>query len=186
MGKPLQSILLFLNPLFFPQRAKRVIFIFMAGGPSHVDTFDYKPELFAKDGKQIDFVGVRTNTFGKASKRTLMKPLWKFKRYGECGQYVSSLFPNIAKHVDDLAFIHSMHTEESPMVHRHYLCIPEPPTWYVPRWAVGFLTGLERRIKTSLLLLPFLHLQARVAHEIIAMLFYHPFIRVRQLAVQEM
>jgi hypothetical protein len=95
----------------FPQRAKRVIFIFMAGGPSHVDTFDYKPELFAKDGKQIDFVGVRTNTFGKASKRILMKPLWEFKRYGECGQYVSSLFPNIAKHVDDLAFIHSMHTE---------------------------------------------------------------------------
>ena len=40
----------------FPQRAKRVIFIFMAGGPSHVDTFDYKPELSAKDGKQIDFV----------------------------------------------------------------------------------------------------------------------------------
>ena len=95
----------------FPQRAKRVIFIFMAGGPSHVDTFDYKPELFAKDGKQIDFVGVRTNTFGKASKRTLMKPFWDFKRNGECGQYVSSLFPNIAKHVDDLAFIHSMHTE---------------------------------------------------------------------------
>jgi hypothetical protein len=83
----------------------------MAGGPSHVDTFDYKPELSAKDGKQIDFVGVRTNTFGKTSKRTLMKPLWDFKRYGECGQYVSSLFPNIAKHVDDLAFIHSMHTE---------------------------------------------------------------------------
>lgn len=95
----------------FPQRAKRVIFIFMAGGPSHVDTFDYKPELFAKDGKQIDFVGVRTNTFGKASKRTLMKPFWDFKRNGECGQYVSSLFPNLAKHVDDLAFIHSMHTE---------------------------------------------------------------------------
>ena len=41
----------------------------------------------------------------------LMKTLWEFKRYGECGQYVSSLFPNIAKHVDDLAFIHSMHTE---------------------------------------------------------------------------
>ena len=97
----------------FPQRAKRVIFIFMAGGPSHVDTFDYKPELFSKDGKQIDFVGVRTNTFGKASKRTLMKPLWDFKRYGECGQYVSSLFPNIANHVDDLAFIHSMHTGRS-------------------------------------------------------------------------
>jgi hypothetical protein len=99
------------KPSLFPQRAKRVIFIFMAGGPSHVDTFDYKPELFAQDGKQIDFVGVRTNSFGQASKRTLMKPFWEFKRYGECGQYVSSLFPNIAKHVDDLAFVHSMHTE---------------------------------------------------------------------------
>ena len=92
-------------------KAKRVIYLFMAGAPSQLDTFDYKPELFAKDGKQIDFVGVRTNTFGKASKRTLMKPLWEFERHGECGQYVSSLFPNIAKHVDDLAFIHSMHTE---------------------------------------------------------------------------
>jgi len=104
------------NPLaaktsLIPQRAKRVIFIFMAGGPSHVDTFDYKPELIANDGKDIDFVGVRTGTFGKPSKRRLMKPLWDFKQYGECGQHVSSLFPHIAGQVDDLAFIHSMHTE---------------------------------------------------------------------------
>ena len=102
------------NPLaaktsLVPQRAKRVIFIFMAGGPSHVDTFDYKPELIAKDGKDIDFVGVRTGTFGKPSKRRLMKPLWDFKQYGECGQHVSSLFPHIAGQVDDIAFIHSMH-----------------------------------------------------------------------------
>ena len=110
-GKVASSNSLVPKASLFPQRAKRVIFIFMAGGPSHVDTFDYKPELFAKDGKKIDFVGVRTNTFGKASKRTLMKPHWNFNRYGECGQHVSSLFPNIAKHVDDLAFIHSMHTE---------------------------------------------------------------------------
>ena len=94
-----------------PQRAKRVIFIFMAGGPSHVDTFDYKPELVAKDGKQIDFVGVRTGTFGKQAKRRLMKPLWDFKRYGESGKHVSSLFPHIGECVDDVAFIHSMHTE---------------------------------------------------------------------------
>ena len=108
-GNPSSSILP--KTSLFPQRAKRVIFIFMAGGPSHVDTFDYKPALFADDGKEIDFVGVRTNTFGKASKRTLMKPLWGFQRYGECGRHVSSLFPHVAKHVDDLAFIHSMHTE---------------------------------------------------------------------------
>ena len=104
------------NPLapktpLIPQRAKRVIFIFMAGGPSHVDTFDYKPTLFEKDGKDFDFVGVRTGTFGKQSKRKLMKPMWDFKQHGECGQHVSSLFPHIAGQVDDLAFIHSMHTE---------------------------------------------------------------------------
>ena len=94
-----------------PQRAKRVIFIFMAGGPSHVDTFDYKPELSKSDNKDMDFVGVRTGTFGKASKRTLMKPMWDFQQYGECGQHVSSLFPHIAQHVDDISFVHSMHTE---------------------------------------------------------------------------
>jgi len=78
-AQPTSSLLA--KPPLFPQRAKRIIFIFMAGGPSHVDTFDYKPELFAKDGKEIDFVGVRTNTFGKASKRNLMKPLWDFKQH---------------------------------------------------------------------------------------------------------
>jgi len=104
------------NPLapattLFPQKAKRVIFLFMAGGPSHLDSFDYKPELIKSDGKDIDFVGVRTGTFGKQSKRRLMKPLWEFNRYGQCGQHVSSLFPHIAQHVDDLCFIKSMHTE---------------------------------------------------------------------------
>ena len=108
-AQPSSSLLA--KPPLFSQRAKRIIFIFMAGGPSHVDTFDYKPELFAKDGKEIDFVGVRTNTFGKASKRNLMKPLWDFKQHGQCGKHISSLFPNIARHVDELAFIHSMHTE---------------------------------------------------------------------------
>ena len=58
------------NPLapsstLFPQRAKRIIFLFMAGGPSHVDSFDYKPELYKKDGKSIDFTGVRTGHSGR-------------------------------------------------------------------------------------------------------------------------
>ena len=104
------------NPLappatLFPQRAKRVIFLFMAGGPSHVDSFDHKPELYKNDGKNIDFVGVRTNTFGKNSQRRLMKPLWEFSQHGQCGQHVSTLFPHIAQHVDELCFLHSMHTE---------------------------------------------------------------------------
>jgi len=97
-------------PLFAP-RAKRVIFVFMQGGPSHVDTFDYKPELAARDGQSIDFTGVRFGTFGKVSKRRLMRPLWKFRQHGESGRWVSELFPHQAAVVDDLCFIRSMHTD---------------------------------------------------------------------------
>ena len=95
----------------FPARIKRIIFLFMAGGPSHVDTFDYKPELVKRDGKNIDFTGVRFGTFGKESQRWLMGPLWKFRQHGECGRFVSELFPHQAKIVDKLCFIHSMKTE---------------------------------------------------------------------------
>ena len=94
-----------------PARAKRVIFIFMQGGPSQIDTFDYKPRLFELDGKGFDFVGVRFKTFGKKSQRTLMKPLWPFKQYGECGHWVSDLFPHIGHHVDKLCFLQGMQTE---------------------------------------------------------------------------
>ncbi|MEM7784359.1 MAG: DUF1501 domain-containing protein [Planctomycetota bacterium] len=97
-------------PMIRP-RAKRVIFIFMQGGPSHVDSFDFKPELLRNDGKEIDFVGVRFGSFGKSGQRTLLKPLWTFKKHGECGQPVSALFPHMAKHVDKMCMIHSMHTE---------------------------------------------------------------------------
>ncbi len=92
-------------------RAKRVIFIFMQGGPSQVDSFDYKPALVEADGKGYDFVGVRFGTFGEKSQRRLMKPLWDFQQRGNCGQWVSELFPEIGKHVDDLCFLHGMHTE---------------------------------------------------------------------------
>lgn len=95
----------------FPARAKRIIFVFMQGGPSHVDSFDYKPELIARDQQSIDFTGVRFGTFGQQSQRQLMKPLWRFRQYGECGQHVSELFPHIAQHVDDLCFLKGMHTE---------------------------------------------------------------------------
>ena len=98
------------RPLF-PARAKRIIFIFMAGGPSHVDSYDYRPELIRNHDKDYDFTGVRFGTFGKKSKRKLMKPLWDFKQYGQSGQHVSELFPYTAQMVDDLCFIKSMHTE---------------------------------------------------------------------------
>ena len=92
-------------------RAKRVIFVFMQGGPSHVDTFDYKPELIARDGQGIDFTGVRFGTFGKVDRRRLMKPLWDFAQHGESGRWVSSLLPHQARIVDQLCFVRSMHTD---------------------------------------------------------------------------
>lgn len=89
-------------------KAKRVIFIFMQGGPSQVDTYDYKPELFKADQREVGFYVPRTRV---EEQRTVMKPMWEFKQYGESGRWSSSLFPEVAKHMDDLCFIHSMHTE---------------------------------------------------------------------------
>ena len=88
----------FVNPLAprpsmaFP-KAKSVIFLFMYGGPSHVDTFDYKPELFRLDGKTIQ---VKTaGRGGQKNEGRIVEPKWKFKQYGQCGKYVSDLFPNV-------------------------------------------------------------------------------------------
>lgn len=99
------------KPPMIPARAKRVIFLFMQGGPSQVDTFDYKPALERHDGEKHAFRDARklANT-GNSGEETVMKPLWKFRQYGQCGQWVSDLFPEIARHVDDLCFLHSLHT----------------------------------------------------------------------------
>ncbi len=80
----------------------------MQGGPSQVDSFDPKPDLYKHHGKSLDFYNSRRR---KVQKERVMQPLWKFKQYGQCGQAVSELFPHIAQHVDDLCFIKSMHTE---------------------------------------------------------------------------
>ena len=93
-------------------KAKSVIFLFMYGGPSHVDTFDYKPKLYDLDGKTI-----HVETFGRGGKKhegRVVGPKWKMKQYGRCGKYVSDLFPHLATCVDDIAFIHSM-TADSPI-----------------------------------------------------------------------
>lgn len=104
----------FVNPLAPKQphhaaKAKAVIFLFMYGGPSHVDTFDYKPKLYPLDGKTIP-----VKTFGRGGHRNegrAVGPKWAFKQYGQCGKRVSDLFPGIGQCVDDIAFIHSMYAE---------------------------------------------------------------------------
>src|SRR3954454_4155738 len=101
----------FVNPLAarHPQiapKAKSVIFLFMYGGPSHLDTFDYKPKLFGLDGKTIE-----VKTFGRGGKKNegrVVGPKWKFKPYGQCGKMISDLFPHLGTCVDDIAFLHSM------------------------------------------------------------------------------
>ena len=90
-----------------PAKAKRVIFLFMHGGPSQVDTFDFKPELEKRDGQELPFAPAK----GTTTSRKLMKAQWKFKKYGESGIMVSDLFPETAQHVDDLTVINSMHTD---------------------------------------------------------------------------
>src|SRR5262245_3302917 len=100
------------KPHFLP-KAKRVIFLFMQGGVSHVDSFDYKSRLDRDDGKMLGFDDARVlaNTGMRGSSQRVMKPLWKFAQRGKSGRWASDLFPEIDKHVDDLTFIHSLHTE---------------------------------------------------------------------------
>ena len=107
----------FLNPLapkkpHHTPKAKSVIFLFMYGGPSHVDTFDYKPKLFELDGQTIP---VKTKgRGGSKNEGRIVGPKWSFKQYGESGQWVSELFPHLSQHVDKLAFLKSM-TADSPI-----------------------------------------------------------------------
>ena len=90
----------------FKPRVNRVIFLFMKGGPSQVDTFEYKPLLQRDHGKPLPFAKPKV-TFAKTG--NLLGSPWKFKRYGQCGHKVSELFPHVAKHVDDICFLHSAH-----------------------------------------------------------------------------
>jgi len=90
-------------------KAKAVIFLFMYGGPSHVDTFDYKPKLYPLDGKTIP-----VKTFGRGGHRNegrAVGPKWAFKPGGQCGHMISDLFPNLRQRADDIAFVHSFHAE---------------------------------------------------------------------------
>ena len=105
------------NPLspkepHFAPKAKNVIFLFMYGGPSHIDTFDYKPAMKGRDNQTIE-----VKTFGRGGHKNqgrIVEPRWDFHQYGQCGKWVSDLFPHLATCVDDISFLHSM-TADSPI-----------------------------------------------------------------------
>jgi hypothetical protein len=90
-------------------KAKACIFLFCYGGPSHIETFDYKPALYPLDGKTIPI-----KTFGRGGHKNegrVVGPKWQFKHYGKCGKLVSDLFPHIGSCVDEIAFLHGMYAE---------------------------------------------------------------------------
>lgn len=97
----------------FAPKAKNLIFLFMTGGVSHVDTFDDKPALTRDHGKQIQADHPEIKDRPGYEKIYLKRPQWKFSSHGESGARVSSLFPYVANCVDDLAIINSMHTSHS-------------------------------------------------------------------------
>ncbi|OAI57529.1 sulfatase, partial [Planctomyces sp. SCGC AG-212-M04] len=95
------------NPLpHFAARAKRIVFLYMKGGPSHVDTFDPKP-LLDRDHMKPPPFELPAVTFAKQG--NLLKSPWKFRQYGESGLPVSDLFPRVARHIDDLCILRSVH-----------------------------------------------------------------------------
>ncbi len=100
------------RPAHFPAKAKSVIWLFINGGPSQVDTWDYKPELLKRDGVKLanfdKFTGFFANEVGP-----LMKSPFEFKQYGRSGTWASEIFPHLSKHVDKMAFIHSLYSESN-------------------------------------------------------------------------
>ncbi|MBL68962.1 MAG: sulfatase [Verrucomicrobiales bacterium] len=97
----------------FAPKAKRVIYLFMSGGPSHVDTFDPKPLLTKRHGQPMPAEIIRNHQFAMIKERTprIKGSPWKFKRHGQSGISVSELFPHVAGVVDELAVVRSLHTD---------------------------------------------------------------------------
>jgi hypothetical protein len=105
------------NPLaprtpHFGARAKSVIWLFMNGGPSQVDTWDYKPELEKRDGQELAGFDKNTGFFANAV-GGLMKSPFKWSQHGQSGTWAPDIFPAMSKHVDKMAFVHSCFTESN-------------------------------------------------------------------------
>jgi hypothetical protein len=101
------------KPPHFPAKAKSVIFLYMVGGPSHIDTFDPKPALEKYNGQPLPAsYGTVVSQFTKGDTPLLKSP-WTFQKYGQCGREVSTLFPHMAQCVDDMCFVKSFYTEST-------------------------------------------------------------------------
>jgi hypothetical protein len=102
------------NPLHHPAKAKRVIFLYQAGGPSHLETFDYKPELAKMNGKGMPDSFTKGQQIAQLQGKPLIcfGPQYGFQKYGKSGQEISELFPQIGSVADDVCIVRSMWTEQ--------------------------------------------------------------------------
>src|SRR5579862_8974880 len=102
------------NPLHHPAKAKRVIFLYQAGGPSHLETFDYKPKLAEMSGKPMPDSFTKGQPIAQLQGQALkcLAPQHEFKKYGTSQQEISSLLPQIGGVADDICIIRSMRTEQ--------------------------------------------------------------------------
>jgi hypothetical protein len=101
------------NPLHYPAKVKRVIFMVMAGGPSHLETFDHKPKLAEMNGRPMpeSFTKGQPIAQLQGAKLTCLAPQHPFKKYGQSGQEFSTLFPHLGTVADELCIVRSLHTE---------------------------------------------------------------------------
>lgn len=95
----------------FPTKAKSVIWLFMTGGPSQVDTWDYKPELQKRDGQDLAGADPKTGFFTTSGK--CLKSPFEWKQHGESGSWAPDIFPHLSQHVDEMTFIHSMYLKQN-------------------------------------------------------------------------
>jgi hypothetical protein len=119
-AKPIGSNPYAVKPPHFKPRAKAVISLFMSGGPSAVDLWDYKPGLTKWAGQPLDEKMVGDIVVRQGYPGPLMPSPYEFKRFGQSGKLVSEVFPNMGQHVDDLAFIHSVYGKTNDHVQAHY------------------------------------------------------------------
>lgn len=143
------------KPPHFPTRAKQVIFIYLAGGLSQLDTFDPKPKLYELHGKEIEVPG------GQGKKLRVLKPFWEFKPRGQCGTQISELLPNIAQCADDLCVIrscqtdHRDHTQATLGIHTGSVMFTRPS---IGSWVSYGLGTLNRNLPSFVVLAPYLPL----------------------------
>ena len=142
------------NPLaprkpHFSAKAKRVIFLFMPGGVSHMDSFDHKPRLFADAGKPVSSKNPNGPKF--------VRPLWDFKPRGNCGMEVSELFPSIAGIADDICLVRSMrglhndHFQATLGIHTGSVSVPRPS---IGSWASYGLGTENQNLPSFVVLAP--------------------------------